>query len=53
MGAYSPLDWAPAGLVEEVVATVVQPTVDELRRRGTPFAGLVYAGLALTPAARG
>ena len=49
MGAYSPLDWAPAGLVEEVVATVVQPTVDELRRRGTPFVGLVYAGLALTP----
>ena len=49
MGAYSPLPWAPAGLVDEVVATVVQPTVDELRRRGTPFAGLLYAGLALTP----
>ncbi|HET8970043.1 MAG TPA: phosphoribosylamine--glycine ligase [Candidatus Nanopelagicales bacterium] len=48
MGAYSPLDWVPAGLVDEVVATVVQPTVDELRRRGTPFVGLVYAGLALT-----
>ena len=48
MGAYSPLDWAPAGLVEEVLERVLQPTVDELRRRGTPFAGLLYAGLALT-----
>jgi len=48
MGAYSPLPWAPAGLVTEVMASVLQPTVDELRRRGTPFAGLLYAGLALT-----
>ncbi|PYC87482.1 phosphoribosylamine--glycine ligase [Streptomyces tateyamensis] len=48
MGAYSPLPWAPAGLVEEVLETVLQPTVDELRRRGTPFSGLLYAGLALT-----
>ncbi|MBS2547909.1 phosphoribosylamine--glycine ligase [Catenulispora sp. NL8] len=48
MGAYCPLSWAPEGLTEEVVATVIQPLVDELRRRGTPFAGLVYAGLALT-----
>ncbi|MEV6975455.1 phosphoribosylamine--glycine ligase [Kitasatospora sp. NPDC093806] len=48
MGAYSPLPWAPEGLVEEVLATVLQPTVDELRRRGTPFSGLLYAGLALT-----
>ncbi|MGW4896267.1 phosphoribosylamine--glycine ligase [Kitasatospora sp. NPDC004240] len=48
MGAYSPLPWAPAGLVQEVLETVLQPTVDELRRRGTPFSGLLYAGLALT-----
>ncbi|MFI2607925.1 phosphoribosylamine--glycine ligase [Kitasatospora sp. NPDC018619] len=48
MGAYSPLPWAPAGLVEEVLETVLQPTVDELRRRGTAFSGLLYAGLALT-----
>jgi len=48
MGAYAPLPWAPAGMVEEVVARVVQPTVDELRHRGTPFCGVVYAGLALT-----
>jgi phosphoribosylamine--glycine ligase len=49
MGAYSPLPWAPPGLVDEVTATVLQPTVDEMARRGTPFAGLLYAGLALTP----
>ncbi|MGN6090016.1 MAG: phosphoribosylamine--glycine ligase [Actinomycetales bacterium] len=48
MGAYSPLPWAPPGLVDEVLATVLQPTVDELRRRGCPFVGLLYAGLALT-----
>ncbi|MFI6848634.1 phosphoribosylamine--glycine ligase [Kitasatospora sp. NPDC050467] len=48
MGAYSPLPWAPEGLVEEVLETVLQPTVDELRRRGTDFSGLLYAGLALT-----
>lgn len=48
MGAYTPLPWAPAGLVEEVERTVIRPVVDELRRRGTPFVGLVYAGLALT-----
>ncbi|MFD9248105.1 phosphoribosylamine--glycine ligase [Streptomyces sp. NPDC059556] len=48
MGAYSPLPWADPKLVEEVLATVLQPTVDELRRRGTPFSGLLYAGLAIT-----
>ncbi len=48
MGAYAPLPWAPAGLVEEVLAGVLQPTVDEMARRGEPFSGLLYAGLALT-----
>jgi phosphoribosylamine--glycine ligase len=48
MGSYTPLPWAPAGLVDEVVATVVQPTVDEMARRGTPFRGLLFVGLALT-----
>ena len=48
MGAYSPLPWAPDDLVADVVTRVVQPTVDELRHRGTPFVGVVYAGLALT-----
>ena len=48
MGAYTPLPWAPDGLVQEVLETVLQPTVDEMAQRGIPFAGLLYAGLALT-----
>ncbi|ROS76506.1 phosphoribosylamine--glycine ligase [Cellulomonas sp. PhB143] len=48
MGAYSPLPWAPEGLTEEVVARIAQPTVDEMARRGTPFSGVLYVGLALT-----
>ena len=36
MGAYSPLPWAPPELVEEVLDTVVEPTLAELRRRGSP-----------------
>ena len=48
MGAYTPLPWAAPGLVAEVTERVLQPTVDELARRGTPFIGLLYAGLALT-----
>ena len=48
MGAYAPLPWAPADLTNEVIATVAQPTIDEMARRGTPFAGLLYVGLALT-----
>ena len=37
-----------ATLVQDVVDRVAQPTVDEMRRRGTPFAGVLYVGLALT-----
>ncbi|MGJ7561945.1 phosphoribosylamine--glycine ligase [Brevibacterium casei] len=48
MGAYSPLPWTPAGMVEDIVSTVAQPVVDEMARRGTPFTGLLYCGLALT-----
>ncbi|MGW1674818.1 phosphoribosylamine--glycine ligase [Streptomyces sp. NPDC002324] len=48
MGAYSPLPWADPKLVDEVLQTVLQPTVDEMRRRDTPFSGLLYAGLAIT-----
>jgi phosphoribosylamine--glycine ligase len=50
MGAYAPLPWAPAGLAEQTMATVIQPALDAMRRRGTPYRGLLYAGLALTPA---
>ncbi|MGV9252133.1 phosphoribosylamine--glycine ligase [Streptomyces sp. NPDC003697] len=48
MGAYSPLPWADPKLVDDVLQSVLQPTVDEMRRRGTPFSGLLYAGLAIT-----
>ncbi|TCC20911.1 phosphoribosylamine--glycine ligase [Kribbella speibonae] len=48
MGAYTPLPWAPEDLVADITENVLQPTIDELRHRGTPFSGLLYAGLALT-----
>jgi phosphoribosylamine--glycine ligase len=48
MGAYAPLPWLPSGTVDEIQARVLQPVVDEMARRGTPFSGLLYAGLALT-----
>jgi phosphoribosylamine--glycine ligase len=47
MGAYAPLPWVPPDLADEALARILQPTVDELRRRGTPFSGLLYAGLVL------
>jgi phosphoribosylamine--glycine ligase len=50
MGAYAPLGWAPPALASEVLASVIQPAVDEMRRRGTPYRGLLYAGLSLTAA---
>ncbi|SDT65233.1 phosphoribosylamine--glycine ligase [Jiangella sp. DSM 45060] len=48
MGAYTPLPWAPEGLVDDVMERVVRPTIEEMQRRGIPFAGLLYVGLALT-----
>ncbi|WP_026529528.1 phosphoribosylamine--glycine ligase [Haematomicrobium sanguinis] len=48
MGAYTPLDWAPAGLVDEVMNRIALPTIEEMARRGTPFVGVLYVGLALT-----
>jgi phosphoribosylamine---glycine ligase len=50
MGAYAPLPWASPDLAKELVADVVAPVAAELERRGTPFSGLLYAGLALTSA---
>ena len=48
MGSYTPLTWAPDDLTAQVVREVAQPVVDEMARRGTPFRGLLYCGLALT-----
>jgi phosphoribosylamine--glycine ligase len=50
MGAYAPLPWAPPALTDDLVAGVVAPVAEELVRRGTPFTGLLYAGLVLTAA---
>jgi phosphoribosylamine---glycine ligase len=48
MGAYAPLPWLPEGWVDEVTASVLQPTINEMVLRGTPFVGLLYAGLIIT-----
>jgi phosphoribosylamine--glycine ligase len=48
MGAYSPLRWAPDDIVEETYTEVLAPIIAEMAARGTPFVGLLYAGLALT-----
>jgi len=49
MGAYSPLPWLEDGFGDAVVAEFVQPTLEELRRRGIDYRGVLYAGLMLTP----
>jgi phosphoribosylamine--glycine ligase len=48
MGAYAPLPWAPAGLVDLVQRTVLNPVIAEMAALGAPFSGLLYAGLVLT-----
>ena len=48
MGAYSPLPWAPEDIIEQTYEKVLAPVVAEMAARGTPFVGLLYAGLALT-----
>jgi phosphoribosylamine--glycine ligase len=50
MGAYAPLPWAPADLAGQAMDRVIGPAMDALARRGTPYTGLLYAGLALTSA---
>jgi phosphoribosylamine--glycine ligase len=46
MGAYSPVPGTDE-LVRDLVATVHQPVIEELGRRGLPFHGVLYAGLML------
>lgn len=47
MGAYTPLPWLPDEVTAQIVDDVVKPVAAELVRRGTPFSGLLYAGLAI------
>ena len=49
MGSYSPVPGIDAQRAREIAAEVHQPIVDELRRRGTPFHGVLYAGLMMGP----
>jgi phosphoribosylamine---glycine ligase len=48
MGAYAPLPWLPDAVYREIVTRVVEPVAAEMVRRGSPFSGLLYAGLAIT-----
>ncbi|HEX4717620.1 MAG TPA: phosphoribosylamine--glycine ligase [Thermoleophilaceae bacterium] len=48
MGSYSPVPGFDTAHAKALAATVHQPVVDELRRRGTPFHGVLYAGLMMT-----
>jgi phosphoribosylamine--glycine ligase len=48
MGAYSPLPWLSEDVTTSIVDDVVKPVAAELVRRGCPFSGLLYAGLAIT-----
>ncbi|OBB99790.1 phosphoribosylamine--glycine ligase [Gordonia sp. 852002-50816_SCH5313054-c] len=47
MGAYTPLPWLPDEVTSQIVDDVVKPVAAEMVRRGTPFSGLLYAGLAI------
>ena len=47
MGSYSPVPGIDAERAQEIAAVVHQPIVDELRRRATPFHGVLYAGLMM------
>ena len=48
MGAYAPLPWLPDDVYRSIVSSIVEPVAAEMVRRGTPFSGLLYAGLAIT-----
>jgi phosphoribosylamine--glycine ligase len=47
MGAYSPAPVLDAALQEQVMARIIRPTLAEMARRGTPYQGVLYAGLMI------
>ena len=49
MGAYTPVSLSTPALIDDVTDRIFHPTLHALRKRGTPFTGLLYAGLMLTP----
>ena len=48
MGAYAPLPWLPAAVTAAIITDVLEPVAAEMVKRGCPFSGLLYAGLAIT-----
>jgi phosphoribosylamine---glycine ligase len=48
MGAYAPLPWLPDHVCREMVTQIAEPVAAEMARRGNPFSGLLYVGLAIT-----
>ena len=50
MGAYSPVSLASPALLERVKRDVLLPTLEAMRRSGSPFTGVLYAGLMIDPA---
>ncbi|SOX56145.1 phosphoribosylamine--glycine ligase, partial [Mycobacterium ahvazicum] len=48
MGAYAPLPWLSADVCRDIVSGIVEPVAAEMVRRGCPFSGLLYVGLAIT-----
>ena len=48
MGAYAPVPWLPSDVYRAMVSEIAEPVAAELVRRGAPFSGLLYAGLAVT-----
>ncbi|RZA05994.1 MAG: phosphoribosylamine--glycine ligase [Proteobacteria bacterium] len=48
MGAFSPADWLPNGFAEEVQNRIVAPMVEAMKKRGTPFKGVLFSGLMAT-----
>ncbi|ODQ54439.1 phosphoribosylamine--glycine ligase [Saitoella complicata NRRL Y-17804] len=49
MGCYAPTPLATPELLKQVQQTILQPTIDGMRRDGYPFVGMLFTGLMLTP----
>ncbi len=49
MGAYAPVPEVGQDVIDEIMAKVVQPTVDGMAKRDAPYVGILYAGVMLTP----
>jgi phosphoribosylamine--glycine ligase len=48
MGAYSPAPFVTEEIHDQIMARIIQPTIDGMKARGAPFKGILYAGLMLT-----